>query len=167
MTGYSPALKRDIENRIKNGTLKVAGQSPGLVPGIKSVPAAINKGNSGRESMRNMQALGRMKTGKMNKTELAYSQHLEALKSCGEIVWWKFEAIKLRLADNTSYTIDFFVMKSSGELEGHEVKGYAMDDSMVKIKVAAEIYPFRFLLIKAANKNCSAWNIKEIGNMNS
>lgn len=107
MSAFSPAFKKEIENRIKNGTLKVAGQSPVLVPSIKSVPTAIKNGSAGRESMRNLQALGRTKTGKMNKTEIAYSQHLEALKSCGEIVWWKFEAIKLRLADSTFYTPDF------------------------------------------------------------
>ena len=164
MSAFSPALKRDIENRIKNGTLKVAGQSPGLVPGIKSVPAAINKGNSGRESMRNMQALGRMKTGKMNKTEIAYSQHLEALKACGEVVWWKFEAIKLRLAGNTFYTVDFFVMKASGELEAHEVKGYWMDDARVKIKVAAGLYPFRFIAIqKKSNKQGGGWKTEVFG----
>lgn len=161
MTGYSPAFKKDIENRIKNGTLKVAGQGTALVPSIKSVAAAINKGTAGSESMRNLQALGRMKTGKMNKTEIAYSQHLEALKSCGEIVWWKFEAIKLRLADNTFLTVDFFVMKASGELEAHEVKGYWMEDARVKIKVAAGLYPFRFIAVqKKSNKQGGGWKIE-------
>lgn len=161
MTGYSPALKRDIENRIKNGTLKIAGQSPVSVASIKSVPAAIKKSSAGSESMRNLQALGRMKTGKMNKTEIAYSQHLEALKSCGEIVWWKFEAIKLRLADSTFYTVDFFVMKSSGELEAHEVKGHWMDDARVKIKVAAESFPFRFIAVqKKSRKQGGGWKVE-------
>lgn len=158
MSAFSPAFKKDIENRIKNGKLKVAGQIPVSVASIKSVPAAINKSGGGSESMRNLQALGRMKTGNMNKTEIAYSQHLEALKSCGEIVWWKFEAIKLRLADNTFYTVDFFVMKASGELEAHEVKGYWMDDARVKIKVAAGLYPFRFIAIqKKSNKQGGGW----------
>ncbi|HHU8883863.1 TPA: DUF1064 domain-containing protein, partial [Escherichia coli] len=51
-----------------------------------------------------MQALGRLKTGQMNKTESAYCQHLELRKRAGEIVWYRFEGIKLRLADNTFYT---------------------------------------------------------------
>lgn len=158
MSAFSPAFKKEIENRIKNGTLKVAGQSPALVPSIKSVPAAINKGSTGSDSMRNLQALGRMKTGKMNKTEIAYSHYLEALKACGEISWWKFEAIKLRLADNTFYTVDFFVMKASGEIEAHEVKGYWMDDARVKIKVAAGLYPFRFIAVqKKSNKQGGGW----------
>lgn len=158
MSAFSPAFKKDIENRIKNGTLKVACQSPALVPSIKSVPAAINKGGAGSESMRNLQALGRMKTGKMNKTEIAYSQHLEALKSCGEIVWWKFEAIKLRLADSTFYTPDFFIMLANGQLECREVKGYWLDDARAKIKMAAELFPFRFIAVqKKSNKQGGGW----------
>jgi len=154
MPGYSPAFKKDIEERINKGVLKVAGQSPASVPSIKSAPA----GSAGSESMRNLQALGRMKTGKMNKTELAYSQYLEAQKACGEIAWYKFEAIKLRLADSTFYTVDFFVMKASGDLEAHEVKGHWMDDARVKIKVAAELFPFRFIAVqKKSNKQGGGW----------
>lgn len=51
-----------------------------------------------------IQALGRLKTGQMNKTESAYCQHLEQRKRAGEIAWYRFEGIKLRLADNTFYT---------------------------------------------------------------
>ena len=35
-------------------------------------------------------------------------------------------------------------------MEMHEVKGFWRDDARVKIKVAADIYPFRFLAIKKA-----------------
>lgn len=44
-----------------------------------------------------IQALGRLKIGQMNKTESAYCQHLELRKRAGEIVWYRFEGIKLRL----------------------------------------------------------------------
>lgn len=44
-----------------------------------------------------IQALGRLKTGQMNKTESAYCQHLELRKRAGEIAWYRFEGIKLRL----------------------------------------------------------------------
>lgn len=70
-----------------------------------------------------IQALGRLKTGQMNKTESAYCQHLEQRKRAGEIAWYRFEGIKLRLADNTFYTPDFAVMLATGEMELHEVKG--------------------------------------------
>lgn len=93
-------------------------------------------------------ALGRLKAGKMNKTEAEYSQLLELRRRAGEIAWYRFEAIKLRLADNTFYTVDFPVMLSSGVLEMHEVKGFWTDDARVKIKVAADQYPFRFVAVR-------------------
>lgn len=99
-----------------------------------------------------MQRLGRLKQGKMNKTEAAYAQHLDLLKNTGKIIWYKFEGIKFRLADKTFYTPDFTVLNESFELEVHEVKGFWEDDAKVKIKVASELYPFRFVAIHAVPK---------------
>lgn len=107
------------------------------------------KKESGKQRM---QALGRLKQGQQNKTELSYEQHLEWRKHIGEVAWFKFEGVKLRLADNTFYTCDYFVMLTNGELEAHEVKGFWTDDARVKIKVAAELYPFRFIAVKAVPK---------------
>jgi len=83
--------------------------------------------------------------GGMNKTEAAYAEHLKLRERRGEIAWFVFEGLKLRLADNTFYTPDFAVMLACGELEVHEVKGFWEDDARVKIKVAAAQYPFRFI----------------------
>ena len=91
---------------------------------------------------------GRVHDKGMNKTEAAYAQHLELLLRAGEIVWFEYESIKLRLAGNTFYTPDFLVMRSDGMLECHEVKGHWKDDARVKIKVAAEHKPFVFKAIK-------------------
>ncbi|MFG1247289.1 PDDEXK family nuclease [Xanthobacter flavus] len=97
-------------------------------------------------------ALGRLKPGAMNKTEEVYAAHLEAQKAAGLILWWKFEALKLRLADSTFYTPDFAVLPRSGVLEVHEVKGRWEDDARVKIKVAADMYPFRFIAVRVLPK---------------
>ena len=106
-------------------------------------------------------ALGRMKTGQMNKTETEYAEHLQILKNCGEIVWYRFEGMKFRLADNTFYTPDFAVMRSDGHLEMHEVKGYWHDDARVKIKVAAEMYPVEFLAVrKKTRREGLGWKIE-------
>lgn len=99
-----------------------------------------------------MQALGRLKTGEMNKTEAAYGMHLEARKIAGEVVWYRFEGMKFRLADNTFYTPDYAVMLSNGQLEAHEVKGFWQDDARVKIKVAASMYPIKFIAVKIKAK---------------
>lgn len=107
-------------------------------------------------------ALGRLKTGEMNKTEALYAAHLEARKIAGEIVWHRFEAVKLRLADNTFYSPDFAVMRADGVLEMHEVKGFWQDDARVKIKVAAAQYPFRFVAMKVrAKKHGGGWEAED------
>ena len=109
-----------------------------------------------------MQALGRLKTGEMNKTEAAYFAHLGNLLHAGEILWFKFEGIKLRLADNTFYTCDFAVLAADCVLEMREVKGYWQDDARVKIKVAASLYPFRFIAVTPrAKKNGGGWSVEE------
>lgn len=109
-----------------------------------------------------MYALGRLKTGQMNKTEQAYAQHLSSQQHAGLIQWHKFEGIKLRLADNTFYTPDFAVMSADGVMECHEVKGFWQDDARAKIKVAADLYPFRFVAIKAqSKKDGGGWAVEE------
>ena len=96
-------------------------------------------------------ALGRLPAGTMNTTETKYADHLELRKRGGDILWWKFEGIKLRLADKTFLTIDFAVMRLSGQIELHDIKGGPiMEDANVKIKVAAEMYPFQFFIVRKA-----------------
>lgn len=97
-------------------------------------------------------ALGRLKTGTMNKTEAAYERDLRDAQSLGDIKWYRFEGMKLRLADNCFYTPDFAVIAADGVLECHEVKGFWRDDARAKIKVAAEMYPFRFKAVRARPK---------------
>lgn len=99
-----------------------------------------------------LQALGRLRAGEMNRTEQAYEGHLRTLAACKDVIWWKFEGVKLRLADNTFYSPDFVVMRSDGQMEMHEVKGHWQDDARVKIKVAASIYPFRFIAAQPLEK---------------
>lgn len=106
----------------------------------------------------------RHEPGVMNKTEQAYAVLLNEQLKQGKIKWWVFESIKLKLAYNTHYTVDFFVMSSDDTLEAHEVKGgHIEDDAMVKIKVAAKHFPFRFKLCMKKNKS-TPWKIVEIPN---
>lgn len=103
-------------------------------------------------------ALGRMKAGKMNKTEAAYAGYLEASKIAGDVLWYEFEPMNLRLADKCFYQVDFLVMMKSGQLECHEVKGYWTDDALVKIKTAAEKFPFRFISVILKK---GEWDVRE------
>jgi len=111
-------------------------------PRLRTVPPLLNEGS-----------------GQMNRLEKGYSELLELLKKSGEIVEWMYEPVKLRLAYKTFYTPDFLVIKKEC-MEFHETKGFMRDDAAVKLKCAAQIYPwFRFILIKREKQN---WIIKEI-----
>lgn len=107
-------------------------------------------------------ALGRLKAGAMNKTEAAYARDLRDAVTLGDVAWYKFEGLKLRLADNTFYTPDFAVMLSNGQMELHEVKGFWQDDARVKIKVAAELYPFRFIAVRQLSKKAGGGWEREV-----
>ena len=121
--------------------------------GAKSVVRENRTTEFAKASRRNFR-----KDGEMNKLEAEYAARLEALKGVGQIADYRFECVKLRLADRTFYTPDFMVLRADGTFEMHEVKGHWEDDARVKIKVAAELYPFKFI---AARKEKGAWVFEE------
>lgn len=109
-------------------------------------------------------ALGRLPAGAMNKSEAAYDSHLAAEQHAGRIHWRKFEGMKLRLADNTFYSPDFVVLAGDYVIECHEVKGFWGDDDRAKIKVAASLFPFRFLAVRARPKrDGGGWEREQFG----
>jgi len=92
--------------------------------------------------------------------ERRYADELYRLQLAGEIIAYEFEPVKLRLAKNTFYTPDFLVVCPE-HFEFHEVKGFVRDDAMVKIKVAARLYPwFRFVLVKSDRRK--GWTRREV-----
>lgn len=94
----------------------------------------------------------RLPPGQMNKLEKAYASELQKNVYAGQIEAFRFEPINLRLAPKTFYKPDFLVVTQ--HIEFHEVKGHWEDDARVKIKVAAEIYPwFRFIAVQFKNKH--------------
>lgn len=104
-------------------------------------------------------ARGRHKPGVMNKLETRYASQLATELNAGLILWWSYEAIKLKLADKTYLTPDFLVMRNDGYLECHEVKGFWEDDARVKIKCAAAKFPFKFIAIQLKS---GQWSYEEI-----
>lgn len=105
---------------------------------------------------------GRTRETGMNKTEAAYAVTLEERRIVGDILWYRFEGVKLRLADNTFYSPDFVVMDKEGLISLHEVKGYWEDDARVKVKVIAEMYPFPIYAVTArAKKHGGGWGVEE------
>ena len=109
------------------------------------------------QALPKMRGRGRMPPGEMNKLETAYSVHLEYRRLQGEVSWWRFEAMTLKLAKDTRYTPDFAVMLADGSIECHETKGHWEDDALVKIKVAAAMFPFAFI---AASADGDGWKFR-------
>jgi predicted nuclease of restriction endonuclease-like RecB superfamily len=105
----------------------------------------------------------RRQPGTMNGTEKKYADELQLRLLAEEIVDWKFEAVKLRLADKTFYTPDFMVLHNDGGIEFVETKGHWEDDARVKIKVAADRYfMFKFVALKPKTKKAGGgWSIEE------
>lgn len=102
---------------------------------------------------------GQRKPGTMNKTEAAYATHLEGRKVLGEVVWFAFEALSFRLGEGASYRPDFAVMLASGVMELIEVKGFWAEAARVRIKVAADRFPFVFRAVKVrAKKDGGGWS---------
>ncbi len=100
------------------------------------------------------------KPGEMNKTEAEYGMMIHAEWHKGAVLWWGFEQVTLKIGPNCRYNPDFVLMRSNGQIEFHEVKGgFIRDDSMVKLKAAAEKFPFVF---KLAQKKNGRWTVEEI-----
>lgn len=159
----------------KVGTARIVSEISGAAARLSSsTPAALDKPISallsvdmlafsagGPSPVERMQRVGRDMRGKQNKTETAYENEvLKPQLHVGEILWYRFEAIKLRLADNTFITIDYPVITAAGQLEFREVKGRWTDDARAKTKVAAAQYPFRFLAIQRDGRH--GWRVEDL-----
>ncbi len=115
--------------------------------------------NSGRtepeKPSKQSRARGVVRKPAMNKTETRYSAHLAMRERLGEIAWHRFEGITLKLADDTRFTADFAVMTADGSLELHDTKAlwrksdkpHIEDDALVKMRVAAQAFPFRVIAV--------------------
>ena len=102
--------------------------------------------------------------GTMNKTEAAYAAILAVEQAAGEVLWFAFEAMTFKLAPDTRFTPDFVVMAADGTMEIREVKGHWEDDALVKIKVCAELFPFRVRAFSpVAKRDGGGWKERTFG----
>ena len=91
-----------------------------------------------------------IRKGGMNRQEENYSSILKLLQAAGEVLDWRYEPFGLKLAEMRCYYHPDFLVVYQDHFEVHEVKGFNKqtrgpryeDDAIVKIKVAAKIFPF-------------------------
>lgn len=99
--------------------------------------------------------------------EADYAQHLATLKLAGEIDDFMYHPFRARIAGGAYYTPDFMVIfKGSPSwyaLELHEVKGFWREAAAVRVKVAADKFPwFRFKIVSRAKKT-DPWKFEDVG----
>lgn len=94
---------------------------------------------------------------KLNKTE---TEFLRTILEPWRPDWIGVQAITLKLADDMRYTPDFWKL-SDGLLTAYEVKGgFMREDSFLKLKMAARLFPFfQFVL---AQKKKGSWSLNHI-----
>lgn len=98
---------------------------------------------------------------RMNGLETAYSKVIELERLAGLWQWWAFEPFKLRLASGAYYTPDFVLLDPGSHVVIHETKGHWREAARVRIKVAAELYPFfRFVAVQRERKR-GTWTFKQ------
>lgn len=117
------------------------------------------------------------KTGP-NKTEAAYGAYLALRERAGEISGVQFESLTLKIGPDVRYTPDYICMSADGVIECHEVKAGRIvrgndkngnptakakalteDASRIKIRVAAEKFPFRFVVACLAG---GRWHLEQV-----
>ena len=96
--------------------------------------------------------------------ERAYAQRLDLLKRAGEIIDWRYEAMRFRVGGKVNlrdafYTPDFLVI--TGErVELHETKGRWMEAARVRIAAAASLFPW--FAFKAVYRKKKEWTIEDV-----
>jgi hypothetical protein len=117
----------------------------------------------------------RLAPGQMNRTEQAYAARLEGMRISGEVEWYKFGAVTFKLAEDTRLTCDFCVMLPDLTIEFVDTKGrtkdkvkggykpWIEDDAKLKMKVAAEMFPFRFAVVWPDPTKPGGWGRKNYG----
>lgn len=117
---------------------------------------------------RQPRAKGRPKTSRLNRLERSFAEYLTLQQAAGQVAWWRFEAIRLRLgeADGSTravfYTPDFLVMRPDGALEVYETKGHWREAAKLRIEVAASMFPFPFFAVYADRRQSSGFRIEAV-----
>jgi hypothetical protein len=82
---------------------------------------------------------------KKTRAECAFEARLLTAKIRGEIAWYEYECLRLRIGAEGAacwYTPDYMALNADGFIMCYEVKGgYKWEDSVIKFKAAERLYP--------------------------
>lgn len=96
----------------------------------------------------------------LNKLETSFLGHLRAIHGPPALIL--SQAITLRLGNGVRYTPDFVLHHPDTGLTAYETKGPRFwDDAKVKLKVAADLYPWISFFLAQRPKN-GAWQITRV-----
>ena len=88
--------------------------------------------------------------GFRSKLEERFAGELELRRRAGELCWWAYEPVRLKLGEGATYCPDFGTVDADGRFELWETKGFRREASIVRLKVAASLYWWwRFKLVTA------------------
>lgn len=94
--------------------------------------------------------------------ERDYALNLTARLRIGDIEWWGYECLKLRLGEGAWFTPDFIVVRTDGAIECHEAKGRMMEAALVRLKVAASLYKWLPIFVVYAQARGGGFRIEEV-----
>lgn len=109
-----------------------------------SVSRAAREGN-GKCNSSTPANLATTDEARLNKTEKRWLDYLRAERH----EWIGIQCFTLKIGDDCRYTPDLWTFDAS-RLTAWEIKGYMRDDALVKLKVAARMFPFiRFVIVRS------------------
>lgn len=99
----------------------------------------------------------------MNKLEARFATEvLELQRLGGQIQWWAYEPMNFRIGGTAFYRPDFVVVDGIGQVVAYETKGHWREAARVRIKIAADRYPWvRFVGVQLASGVRGGWSFEE------
>ncbi len=104
-------------------------------------------------------ASGHDPLSKLNKTERRFCARLDSYKARKLIRDFTTQAVTLHLAHDCRFTPDNAVIEADGTFTFYDVKGFEREDAVLKMRIAAERFPwFRFRMI-VEDRKCDSWRV--------
>lgn len=136
-----------------NRTIRVPGRNVTIGDTVAKLnPQLFNTDSQQAQAMemnRRLQLRPSTDEGKLNQNEKLYLEFLRG----SQPQWYGIQAITLKLGHDTRFTPDFWALDDNG-LRAIDVKAtwsngkvHIEDDAMVKLKIAARLFPFIHFLI--------------------